>query len=42
MTIVAAGNIDNDATIDVWSISTKDRPGAPAGSLFNDVNDLNE
>jgi type IV pilus assembly protein PilA len=25
ITIVAAGNIDDDETIDVWSISTKDR-----------------
>jgi hypothetical protein len=39
-----AGNIDSDATIDVWSISTKERiiagetvtPGRP----FNHVNDV--
>ena len=44
VTVVAAGNIDSDATIDVWSISTKERiiagetvmPGMP----FNHVSDL--
>lgn len=44
VTVVAAGNIDSDATIDVWSISTKERiiagetvtPGMP----FNHVNDV--
>lgn len=44
VTIVAAGNVDSDATIDVWSISTKERiiagetvmPGMP----FNHVSDL--
>lgn len=42
ITIVAAGNIDNDETIDIWSISTRDRPGAKAGVLVNDVNDVEE
>ncbi len=26
------GNIDNDATLDIWSISSADRPGIPAGT----------
>ena len=46
ITIVAAGNIDNDGTIDVWTVSTKDRViggvSVPAGMPHNDVNDLNE
>lgn len=41
-TIGAAGNIDNDPTMDVWTISSVDRPGAPAGTPFNEVNDLTE
>lgn len=43
VTIAAAGNIDSDSTIDVWSISTKERviggetisPGVP----YNHIND---
>lgn len=46
VTMACAGNIDNDDTIDVWSISTKDRTvnGQPvsAGVPFNDVNDVSE
>jgi type IV pilus assembly protein PilA len=42
ITIVAAGNIDNDDTIDVWSVSTAERPGKPAGVPFNDVNDITD
>jgi len=46
ITIVAAGNIDNDETIDVWTVSTKDRVidgvSVPAGMPHNNVNDLNE
>ncbi len=42
-TIVAAGNIDGDATVDVWSISTQDRTfgseRVPAGAPFNHVDD---
>ena len=43
ITIVAAGNLDDDATIDVWSISTKDRTidGTPvtAGTPWRHVDD---
>jgi type IV pilus assembly protein PilA len=42
VTLVAAGNIDNDETIDVWSISSADRPGAVAGTPFNDVSDVTD
>ena len=42
-----AGNIDSDATLDVWSVSSEDRTGPkgetiPAGTPFNEVNDVNE
>jgi type IV pilus assembly protein PilA len=45
--MVAVGNIDNDPTLDVWSIATFERTGPkgeviPAGELFNDVNDVAE
>jgi type IV pilus assembly protein PilA len=47
--IVAAcvGNIDNDDTLDVWSVSTRDREMSsgervPAGVPHNDVNDVSE
>jgi type IV pilus assembly protein PilA len=47
--LVAAcvGNIDNDATLDVWSVSTADRRGPggqtiPAGVPFNDLDDINQ
>jgi type IV pilus assembly protein PilA len=43
VTIVAAGNIDDDDTIDVWSISTRDRTidGTPvtAGTPWRHVDD---
>lgn len=43
ITIVAAGNLDDDATIDVWSISTRDRTidGTPvtAGTPWRHVDD---
>ena len=43
VTVVAAGDIDSDPTIDVWSVSTKERfIGAqtiPAGVPFNHVSD---
>ncbi len=42
ITMVAAGNLDTDATIDVWSISSADRPGIPAGTPHNDVNDVTD
>lgn len=46
ITIVAAGNIDNDDTVDVWTVSSKDRTvngqRVPAGTPFNNVNDTSE
>ena len=46
ITIVAAGNIDNDDTVDVWTISTKDRVidgmPVPAGTPHNHVDDTRE
>lgn len=44
---VCMGTIDNDATFDVWSISTAERRGPrgesiPAGTPFNDVNDVSQ
>ncbi|MFT3710586.1 MAG: pilin [Archangium sp.] len=43
-TVVCVGNIDNDDTIDVWSISTENRTfngeSVPAGMPFNHVNDV--
>jgi type IV pilus assembly protein PilA len=46
VTMACAGNIDNDATIDVWSVSTKQRTVngevVPAGTPFNERDDLNE
>jgi type II secretory pathway pseudopilin PulG len=45
ITIVAAGNIDSDPTVDVWSISTEDRTiggeKVPAGTPHCHVNDVN-
>jgi type IV pilus assembly protein PilA len=42
---VAAGNIDDDATLDVWSVSDEPRRSKsgepiPAGEPFNEVNDV--
>ena len=42
-----AGSIDNDATLDVWSVSSAERTGPhgeliPAMTPFNDVNDVTE
>lgn len=46
ITIVAAGNIDTDSTVDVWSVSTKDRTidgkPVPAGTPYNHVDDTKE
>ncbi|HET6983548.1 MAG TPA: DUF4190 domain-containing protein [Myxococcaceae bacterium] len=42
------GNIDNDATLDVWTVSSKSREGGPNGTSVpagfprNDVNDVIE
>lgn len=44
VTMACAGNIDADPTIDVWSISTKQRTVngevVPAGTPYNDSDDL--
>lgn len=46
ITIVGAGNLDGDATVDVWTISTKDRTidgvVVPAGQPHNHVDDVKE
>jgi type IV pilus assembly protein PilA len=46
ITIVAAGNVDTDDTVDVWSVSTVDRTidgqTVPAGTPHNHVNDTAE
>lgn len=46
ITIVCAGNVDNDSTIDVWSVSTVDRimrgEQVPAGIPWNDVSDVTQ
>ena len=43
---VCAGNLDQDDTLDVWSISSEDRTvggqPVPAGAPFNHVNDVND
>jgi type IV pilus assembly protein PilA len=44
---VCLGTVDNDDTLDVWSISTDVRSGShgeliPAGTPFNDLNDVSE
>lgn len=45
ITILAAGNIDGDSTIDVWSVSTKDRSidgvTVPAGKPHMHTDDTN-
>ncbi|RKG52587.1 pilin [Corallococcus sp. AB011P] len=47
VTAVCVGNVDNDDTLDVWSISTVDRTAAngdtiPLGTPYNHVNDVRE
>ncbi len=42
VTIACAGNIDNDEAIDVWTISTRDRDGSPAGVAHAEVDDSKE
>lgn len=46
ITIIAAGNIDTDPTIDVWSVSTKERTidgvSVPAGQPHQHVDDTTE
>jgi hypothetical protein len=45
ITLVCAGQVDNDETLDVWSISTMEREAEdgtpiPAGIPFNHINDV--
>ncbi|MDP2273445.1 MAG: pilin [Archangium sp.] len=46
VTMTCAGNIDNDATLDVWSISSEQRnvngEVVPPGTPFNHVNDVQD
>ena len=46
LTMVCAGNIDNDPTVDVWSISSQQRSIAgevvPAGTPFHERDDVTE
>ena len=42
ITIACAGNVDNDPTVDVWTISTLDRPGSPPGTVTNVVDDIRD
>jgi len=46
-TAACVGNVDNDATQDIWTVSNVDRTSAdgqpiPAGMPFNDVNDITD
>lgn len=40
VTIGCIGNVDDDPELDVWTISTKDRPEAPRGTPIHHVKDL--
>jgi len=40
VTIACVGNLDADPDVDVWTISTKDRPGAARGTPFHHLKDL--
>jgi type II secretory pathway pseudopilin PulG len=40
--IACVNDVDNDPTVDVWSISSAARDGIPAGQLHNEVNDVIE
>lgn len=47
VTLACVGNLDGDATLDLWSISSKERPGArgetiPAGLAWNHRDDVTE
>lgn len=47
ITVACVGNVDNDATLDVWSVSTEDRVApdgmkVPAGAPMNHVDDTRE
>ncbi len=40
VTIACVGNLDADPEVDVWTISTKDRPEAPRGTPIHHLKDL--
>lgn len=40
VTIACVGNLDADADVDVWTISTMNRPGAAAGTPLHLLKDL--
>jgi hypothetical protein len=40
LTIACVGNLDDDPDVDVWSISTKDRPDAARGTPIHHLKDL--
>jgi type IV pilus assembly protein PilA len=40
VTLACVGNIDDDPDFDVWSISTRDREGAPRGTPIHHLKDL--
>jgi hypothetical protein len=40
VTMACVGNLDADPDVDVWSISTKDRPGAARGTPLHHRKDL--
>lgn len=40
LTVACIGDLDDDADVDVWTIATKDRPGAARGTPLNFVSDL--
>jgi type IV pilus assembly protein PilA len=40
VTIACVGNVDADPDVDVWTISTKDRPGAARGTPSHHLKDL--
>ena len=46
VTMTCAGNIDTDATLDIWSVSSEQRnvngEVVPAGAPFNHVNDVQD
>jgi type IV pilus assembly protein PilA len=40
LTVACVGNLDDDPDLDVWTISTKDRPGANRGTPLRVTTDL--
>ena len=40
VTVACVGNLDADPEVDVWTISTKDRPGAARGTAIHHLKDL--